>query len=492
MKHSALTSAHWLIATVVIVFGLVLLSLGCSNKKTQPGSGITGVTTADCSQCHGSASASWDISLHADTQDDVAGELAAERAGQTPDEVLHGADAENCIACHGPLAVKADSSMTESEAMSYFFSTEGGKFTSNTQALHKDEWSHVDCEVCHNAPDGHPAVMPTLALFNSSTASYIQMTNASTLCGQCHGSLRFADTDHLTHDAWSASRHAQTQQDVADELAAERAGESPHEVLAGSDPENCIACHGPTAVLANGGMSEEEALGYFFTTTGGVFTQGTAPDHADEWPDVSCSACHDPHHPEMPSYFNSATRQYEPMMIVDRLCGQCHGSLRFPDTDHLSYDIRTGEGGINVPAQQLMPSAGCADCHMFVSDVDGSNSSMMHGHRFAITVDEGGGASTTSCTRCHPSWDTATAQAKIDQFKTEFGDLDATTAANVAAAAQALVGSSDAGLLAKLEEAQHNLEYAESDESGGFHNHTFLMALLNDANQRALEILAAP
>jgi hypothetical protein len=46
-------------------------------------------------------------------------------------------------------------------------------------------------------------------------------------------------------------------------------------------------------------------------------------------------------------------------------------------------------------------------------------------------------------------------------------------------------------LLDKLKEAQFNLTYAESDESGGFHNNTYLMALLNDAIQRSQEILTS-
>ena len=45
-------------------------------------------------------------------------------------------------------------------------------------------------------------------------------------------------------------------------------------------------------------------------------------------------------------------------------------------------------------------------------------------------------------------------------------------------------------LQAKLDEAQHNLGYAESDESGGFHNYNYLMTLLTDANDRALEVLS--
>jgi len=47
-------------------------------------------------------------------------------------------------------------------------------------------------------------------------------------------------------------------------------------------------------------------------------------------------------------------------------------------------------------------------------------------------------------------------------------------------------------LQAELKEARHNLEHAESDESeSGIHNRKYLMSLLNDANEKALEILTA-
>ena len=195
--------------------------------------------------------------------------------------------------------------------------------------------------------------------------------------------------------------------------------------------------------------------------------------------------------PDPPAYFNSTTRKYETMADSAELCGQCHGNLRFPDTDHLSYNILAGTGGMNVPDEQTMPGVLCTDCHMFASDVDGSNSSMFHGHTFAITVEEAEGEGTTSCTRCHDDQDTANAVTTIADRKAEFQTLDDTARQNVDAAAAAMKGVEDAALQAMLEEARFNLEYADSDESGGFHNHNYLMALLNAANDKALEVLAA-
>ncbi len=172
-----------------------------------------------------------------------------------------------------------------------------------------------------------------------------------------------------------------------------------------------------------------------------------------------------------------------------QLCGQCHGNLRFPNTDHLSYNILTGTGGIGITNQVAMGEASCVDCHMFTSDADGSNSRMFHGHSWAVRVQEPGGGSTSSCTKCHAMMDAAAAKATIDAWRSEFQALDATAQANVNRAAAALEGTSDTNLLATLQQAQHNLTYAESDESGGVHNHKYLMALLGDANAKAQGLL---
>jgi hypothetical protein len=449
------------------------------------------VSQLNCQACHGDIHAKWNGSPHADTQAVIATELGEERAGQTADEVIRGEDAEDCIACHGPTAILAGGGMTETQALEYFFSTADGKFAKNTASTNTADWPNVACTACHNVPADHPTSKPALALFDSQTGMYASVDSASELCWQCHGNLRFPDTDHLTYNAWTTSKHADTQADVASELSEERAGQTADEVLHGDDPEDCIACHAPTAVLASGGMSEAQALGYFFTTEDGAFTANTAPARGSEWSNVSCTACHDQHNPGEPAYFDSSTKEHELMKSTSELCGQCHGNLRFPDTDHLSYNIRSGTGGIGVPDQQTMPGATCTDCHMFASDVDGSNSSMFHGHTWETSVAEADGKSTTSCTHCHADMDTAQASAIIGDWKSSFQSLDETAQENVAAAAEAMKAVEDKALQAKLEEAQHNLGYAESDESGGFHNHEYLMSLLNDANDKAVEILSA-
>ncbi len=436
----------------------------------------------DCADCHSSVYTKWSGSPHANTQTDVATELSQSEVGMTPAAVIQ---AEDCIACHGPLAVQANGVMSESQALGYFFTTVNGQFAAGTTVTNAAVWPHVACTSCHNVPGDHPDTLPALALFNSQSRQYVPAANASALCGECHGNLHFADTDHLIYNAWTNSGHANTQTDVADELAASNAGQTPADV---TQEENCVGCHGPTAVLANGGMNESQTLAYFFTTTNGLFTPDTVSAHTSEWPGVGCTACHDPHDPKKASYFNSATQTYQVMTNSAQLCGQCHGNLRFPDTDHLSYNILAGTGGIGVPNQQTMPGVTCTDCHMYTSAVDGSNSKNYHGHTWAINVTEAGGQSTSSCTACHVNMDATAAIASITSAKSEFQALDATVQANVARATAAMQANLNPAWLAALQEAQHNLSYAESDESGGFHNHKYLMALLNDANAKALSL----
>ncbi len=315
--------------------------LGCSDTTNVENiTNVENVSGFDCAHCHADIEAKWSGSSHGDTQADVAMELAEERSGETPEEVLHGDDPENCIACHGALAVTVGDSLTEEEALAHFFSTENGVFTENTEALDTGEWSHVGCEVCHNVPEHRPSTAPVLSIFDSPTAEYAAVSGASELCGQCHGSLRF-DTDHQTYDQWKSSLHSATQKDVADSLAAGYAGQTPYDVLHGENPADCIACHGPTSILANGGMTEEEALGYFFTTEGGKFTANTTVAHTDEWPNVACNACHDQHAPgPLPSFFNSTTGEFEAMASGEALCANCH-DRSFSDPDH---PLMSGKG----------------------------------------------------------------------------------------------------------------------------------------------------
>lgn len=298
-------------------------------------------------------------------------------------------------------------------------------------------------------------------------------------CKLCHNDI---------YTKWKDSPHAMTQVDVATELGEERTMQTADEVLHGDDPEDCIACHSPTAVLTNGGMDETQAMNYFFTTTDSKYAEDTAADHTSDWPSVSCIACHDPHTPATPSLFESTTKEYVPMTDTSELCGQCHGNLRFPDTDHLSYNVLTGTGGVGVSDRKTMPDATCTDCHMYASDVDGANSAMYHGHSWAITVKEDNGHDSVSCTNCHSNMTLEVANNFIDEFRLRFETTYVITQTNVAATADLMKNVDDATLQNKLFDAQSNLAYAESDESSGFHNHEYLLSLLQNANSKALEL----
>ncbi len=447
---------------------------------------VSAQSTLDCQLCHSGNQSLWATGPHANSQTDVADELAEEWTGLPADSVILGSEAENCIACHGPISVTANGGMTEVEALNHFFTTTNGLFVDTTHATDTANWPHVGCTTCHDVPANHPTDSPTKALFNSTTVQYMSISNTAVLCGQCHGTLRFADTDHRVFDAWKMSTHGHRgQADVAEELAGEWAGSAPDSVINGSVAEDCIACHAPTSVLVDGGISETEALSRFFSTTAGVFSETTAPTDTANWPEVSCNACHNPHQPDGIYLFDSKTAEYVEMATSQELCGQCHGNLRFADTDHLSYNIEAGTGGTGVENKITMSGVQCVSCHMHADDVDGSNSSMYGGHTWRIFVTEDDGSETASCTGCHSSMDAAAAENQIDSWKDEFAALDSIAQLKVAAADEKMVGNTDPTDIQYIEEAHHNLEFAESDESGGFHNHNYSMALLNDVIEKA-------
>lgn len=96
-------------------------------------------STLDCKSCHSAIFSAWQAGSHSHTQKDVALELAEARIGQSADTVINGADAENCIACHAPLAVTTNGGMTDVQALEYYFSTISGLFTATTDTLNSKE-----------------------------------------------------------------------------------------------------------------------------------------------------------------------------------------------------------------------------------------------------------------------------------------------------------------------------------------------------------------
>jgi hypothetical protein len=443
-------------------------------------------STLSCQSCHPSEQAIWLSGKHANTQTDPAGELAANWIGQTADSVISGSQAEDCVACHAPSSVSKLGGMTETQVLAHFFTTTNNQFTDSTHATDTGNWPHVACVSCHNVPGDHPTTMPTFGVFNSTTRQYVPVSTQSQGCGNCHGTLRFADTDHRVYDAWKTSRHgSRGQYDLASELAANWVGQPADSVIHGSQAENCIACHAPTSTNLTEGITEVQVLNRFFTMKNGLFDSTTTVSDTAHWENVACTACHNPHKPDTLAYYNSTTGTYQYFSDANQLCGQCHGNLRFPDTDHRSYNIATGTGGVGVSNQITMPGATCIDCHMYRSGVDGSNSTMFGGHSWSIVVQEAGTPATVSCAKCHSTMTADQALSYVQTCQSEYAHLDSVAEASVAAAASINISSSDTMRMRFLAEAQYNLTYAEMDESKGVHNHNYLVALLNDAIQKA-------
>jgi hypothetical protein len=218
-------------------------------------------STLSCQSCHPSQQSLWSSGKHAATQSDLAGELAANWIGQTPDSVISGSQAEDCVACHSPTSVSILGGMTETQVLGHYFTTTNTMFTDSTHATDTTNWPHVACVSCHNVPGNHPSSLPIFGVFNSMTKQYDSVSTQSQVCGNCHGTLRFADTDHRVYDAWRPSKHGRKgQSDLAGELAASWAGQPADSVINGSQAENCIACHAPTSTDPKHGVTEVQVL----------------------------------------------------------------------------------------------------------------------------------------------------------------------------------------------------------------------------------------
>ena len=140
---------------------------------------------------------------------------------------------------------------------------------------------------------------------------------------------------------------------------------------------------------------------------------------------------------------------------------------------------------------QTMPGIACTDCHTYASDVEESNSTMYHGHSWDIFVDEEDGSETVSCQACHQNLDAAASQSKILAYQEEAQARQDSAVQKFIIADSLMEGNTDPGLQAKLAEAETNLSLVDGDESGGFHNHKYLMALLANVIQNADEIIDA-
>jgi hypothetical protein len=443
-----------------------------------------------CGQCHGdlrftnagqTTFNTWQASPHGHSQTNVARGLSQYHVGQTPADLVNSTNAENCVACHSPTSVLVRNG-DEALAIANFFTSSNGVFTAATTSANTGTWPNVECVACHD-----PHAPGQVSYFNSSSQEYQVMQNPGQLCGQCHGTLRFPASKYRLYDAWAGSKHADSQGDLAAGLRDAHAGQTPQQVLQGTNSANCIACHAPTSVRATGG-SEAAALSHFFTMTNGVFSKNTAMTNTAEWPGVACTSCHDPHVSGQLAYFNSTLGKYQSMTNSSQLCGQCHGDLRFADSKYRTYNILAGKGGIGVPDQQLMGDVTCTECHMHSSETYGSNSKMAAGHSWSVSVDEPGGGVTVSCLNCHDTATPELAYMVINGWRSEYQTFEATVVSNVTAVAAAVNAWKNAAAASALAEAQYNLTYAQSDESGGFHNHPYLMSLLRAANEKALSI----
>ena len=318
--------------------------------------------------------------------------------------------------------------------------------TNETVAL-----QNVTCQACHGPASAH--LEASGAADRRNTIGLV--TNAS-LCGSCHYELAgLSGTHHPTYNEWQFAGHNTSQR-----------------LPSYIKQAQCSNCHEAWNAME-------------FLESGGVYKtviREAGEDAPVTW-DIACATCHDPH-----SMGSGGTQLRLP---AEEICAACHnagGAVPGAAPHHPMAEMRNNTAGSGIVRTGLdyMPSVNCVDCHM------GSNLAGLPNHTFKPNP--------ASCTVCHDTLflTTESAQAYIDMIgsMTEVGVAGTAPLVDEAAELIEQMRGNRTGEDLSAHEGQYdiasfNLESVVSDSSSGNHNPRLASALLDDAQIRAENIIAA-
>jgi len=310
---------------------------------------------------------------------------------------------------------------------------------------------NVTCQSCHGPASDHIS-----APFSEKQSKIGLVTNAS-LCGSCHYATDGLGSEHHpTYNEWEVAGHNTSQR------------------LPGYIKQaQCSNCH-----EAWNAMEFLESGGTVYKTV----IRESGEDAPVTW-DIACATCHDPH-----SMGLGGTQLRLPAEVICATCHNSGGAVPGEAPHHPMAEMRnnTAGSGIVRTGLEYMPSVNCVDCHM------GSNLAGLPNHTFRPNP--------TSCTVCHDTLFTTneSAQAYIDMIAslTEVGIAGTEPVVEEAyELIEQMSGNRTNQNLAVLQGqydiAIFNLESVVSDSSDGNHNPRLASALLDDAQVRAENIIAA-
>lgn len=434
----------------------------------------------NCDGCHSSTAESWEMTAH----------------GQDFSEYDYHGETINKLTRSGGYCQKCHTVDYGNDAWGGFNSSEAWNSTTEVggQDVPNAELLGIQCENCHGPGEEH------IAASFPEKADYIW---GNPTAGQsCYGGYEDGSLCHGDHQypSWNESLH------------------SPNDQIANSNPRGlnsyCARCKSPTQWNPDATDQSEEF-------------------NATEWKGIDCASCHDLHPDE------GEEQEHLLRETVEEACTVCHTADKADDVPtpngkygsgassahHNQRETLMGALGVGVFGYSGMAGVTCTDCHMYTTPavsrqpitnwIEGEES---ESHSYEPSV--------WACADCHSnimdsmptdavygvndtvnaSWDDWEAkwvkevnkwEGVIDTWQEDWERIHEYVEHNVEAAGENLSAAYAAGEIdmAIIDEA--NVLYGEAvwnshmtdDGSSGAHNPDYFMALLIDANSRALKVL---
>lgn len=338
-----------------------------------------------------------------------------------------------------------------------------------------------DCRPCHATGAGHPGIYPATGYNNvTNLPAYLQNVTCqachgpgslhvpavdkqatiglvlnSSLCGSCHyEEAGLSGEHHPTYNEWLVSGH----------------NTAPTLQVFVKNPA-CARCHEAWNII------KRFDTGYENST---VLRQ-PGEDAPITW-EIGCPVCHDPHDDAVP---------YQLRVPRNQICAECHnseGAAPGAEPHHPMAEMRnnTAGYGVNRDNAEYMPTISCYSCHLGENPVSG-----LPNHTFSPNP--------WACRQCHSDkfFTNESVRAFTDMIKSatngQIGGVEPVVAEANDVIAQMKGNRTSENLAAWMNEyniSLFNMESVVSDSSGGNHNPILATRLLDDALERAQEILA--
>lgn len=306
---------------------------------------------------------------------------------------------------------------------------------------------NITCQACHGPGSEHIAA--------SNPKATIGLVLNSTLCGACHNgeAMGLASTHHPTYNEWAISGH--------------NTSTLPSYVKRPA----CAKCHEAWNII------KYLETGYENST---VLRQ-PGEDAPLTW-EIGCPACHDPH---------DATGEFQLRFPKEEICAMCHnseGAAPGAAPHHPMAEMRNNTAGFGIDraGAEYMPTVSCYNCHLGENPVSKLANHTFDPNPYACRVCHGDTFTTNESVENYTAMVRSLTEGQITGVEPVVGEAwDAIVQMRGNRTSENL-----ATWMSEYNISSFNLESVVSDSSGGNHNPILATRLLDDALERAQEILA--